>query len=85
MGSGLRILLALAGAMALFLTVLGCGSDGSGGADGCPGTVCNSCAGSGDCPNLDCSGGEVLFCGHFGFFSDPDLRCTFCADENFQP
>lgn len=50
---------------------------GGGGLDSCPGTVCNNCAASGDC-NISCDAGENEFCGHFGFFEDPGLRCAFC-------
>ncbi len=48
--------------------------------DSCPGITCNDCGGFGDC-DRDCSGDEFEFCGHFGFFDDPDLRCAWCSDD----
>jgi hypothetical protein len=60
--------------------LLSCGDD----AGGCPGKVCTNCGASGDC-NIECTGDKVQFCGHFGYFDDPNLRCTFCEDPNFQP
>ncbi|MDH3200776.1 MAG: hypothetical protein OEM15_07785 [Myxococcales bacterium] len=55
-----------------------------GGSGGCPGLVCSDCGGSGDC-NIDCQPPDVEFCGAFGYFDDPTLRCAFCAPESFQP
>jgi hypothetical protein len=49
-----------------------CGGEGG---DSCPGIVCNNCAT--DC-NITCAAGEQEFCGHFGYFEDPNLRCTWC-------
>jgi len=42
------------------------------------------CGGSGDCDS-DCQAPNVEFCGGFGYFDDPGLRCAFCAPEDFQP
>lgn len=64
----------------LALGVLSCG----GSSDGCPGIVCTDCGGSGDC-DIDCQAPNVEFCGAFGYFDEPGLRCAFCAPENFQP
>ena len=50
---------------------------GGGALESCPGTVCTNCAASGDC-DVTCAAGENEFCGHFGFFDDPGLRCAFC-------
>ena len=62
------------------LAMIHCGgSDG-----GCPGMVCTSCGAFGDC-DLDCTPPELNFCGAFGYFDDPGLRCSFCAPEDFQP
>lgn len=43
----------------------------------CPGIVCSDCSAGGDC-NVDCAAGETEFCGHFGYFDDPTLRCAWC-------
>lgn len=59
--------------VALALGMSGCGSEK------CPGIICSDCAASGDC-NIQCSTGEVQFCGHFGYFDDPDLRCAYCGE-----
>lgn len=50
-----------------------------GGLDSCPGdgVICSNCAAGGDC-NITCEANENEFCGHFGFFDDPGLRCAFC-------
>jgi hypothetical protein len=48
--------------------------------DSCPGMICNDCGGSGDC-DMNCAADETEFCGHFGFFDDPDLRCDFCSSD----
>ena len=48
-----------------------------GGLESCPGTICSNCAASGDC-DITCDADEFSFCGHFGFFEDPGLRCAFC-------
>jgi hypothetical protein len=45
--------------------------------DSCPGIVCSDCSGSGDC-DITCDAGEQEFCGNFGFFEDPTLRCAYC-------
>ena len=61
-----------------FIVACGFAACGGGGLESCPGSgvVCSNCA-SGDC-NIQCSAGEQEFCGHFGFFDDPGLRCAFC-------
>jgi len=59
-------------------TLSSCGDDG-----GCPGIVCTDCGASGDC-EIECTGDDVEYCGHFGFFEDPDLRCAFCAPEDYE-
>jgi hypothetical protein len=48
--------------------------------DSCPGITCNDCGGDGDCDRT-CADDEFEFCGHFGFFDDPDLRCAWCSDD----
>jgi hypothetical protein len=48
--------------------------------DSCPGITCNDCGAFGDC-DRDCADDETEFCGHFGFFDDPDLRCAWCSDD----
>ncbi len=60
--------------LAVSLAAAGCGGDEFG---SCPGTVCSNCAAGGDC-NISCSPGQQQFCGHFGFFEDPNLRCAYC-------
>lgn len=66
-------------AVALMLTfavsagIAACGEGG----DSCPGIVCSNCAASGDC-DVTCAAGEQEFCGHFGYFDDPNLRCAWC-------
>ncbi|RME19936.1 MAG: hypothetical protein D6806_17390 [Deltaproteobacteria bacterium] len=55
-----------------------------GGEEGCPGKVCTNCAASGDC-DVTCTGDDVEYCGHFGYFEDNNLRCAFCAPPDFQP
>ena len=62
---------------AALLTTPALAQRGGGGLDSCPGTVCTNCAASGDC-NITCAAGEFEFCGAFGFFEDPGLRCAFC-------
>jgi hypothetical protein len=62
------------------LSLGSCGGDGG----GCPGIVCTNCGASGDC-NVECQAPEVEFCGAFGYFDDPGLRCAFCAPPDFQP
>jgi hypothetical protein len=52
-----------------------------GSSEGCPGLVCNDCGGSGNC-DVDCQPPDVEFCGAFGYFDDPGLRCAFCAPED---
>ena len=47
--------------------------------DSCPGITCNDCA-SNDCDRT-CADDEFEFCGHFGFFDDPSLRCAWCSDD----
>lgn len=65
------------------MMIVGCASGNGDGGGGCPGTVCHDCSASGDCPDLDCAAGEVEYCGHFGFFDDPDLRCAFCGPPDY--
>jgi hypothetical protein len=48
--------------------------------DSCPGIVCSDCGGFGDC-NVTCDAGQTEFCGAFGFFDDPGLRCAWCSDD----
>jgi hypothetical protein len=62
---------------AVALGISACGGD----EDGCPGIVCSSCAAGSDC-NITCGAGENEFCGHFGFFEDPNLRCNFCDSRD---
>jgi hypothetical protein len=62
------------------LTFVTCGGDGG----GCPGIVCSDCGASGDC-DVTCTGDDVEYCGHFGYFDDPDMRCAFCAPPDFEP
>ena len=50
---------------------------GDGGLESCPGITCSNCAASGDC-DIQCDADEFSFCGNFGFFEDPNLRCAFC-------
>ena len=69
------IVLALSG-----IGMLNCG-DSNG---GCPGLVCTDCGGSGDC-DIECQSPDMEFCGAFGYFDDPTLRCAFCAPADFQP
>ncbi len=69
----------------IFGCIFALGIPSCGGEGGCPGIVCSDCGGSGDCPDLDCQPPEVEFCGAFGYFNDPGLRCAFCAREDFQP
>lgn len=63
------------------LAMLHCGDSENG---GCPGLVCSNCGPLGDC-DIDCQPPDVEFCGAFGYFDDPGLRCAFCAPEGFQP
>jgi hypothetical protein len=63
------------------LGLLHCGDSSS----GCPGIVCTDCGASGDCDVDECQSPEVEFCGAFGYFDDPTLRCAFCAPPDFQP
>jgi hypothetical protein len=56
--------------------IAACGDDSTGVGDSCPGIVCSNCA-SDDC-DVTCDAGETEFCGHFGFFDDPNLRCAWC-------
>jgi len=57
--------------------IAACGDDdGTGIGDTCPGIVCSNCATS--ACDVDCAAGETEFCGHFGFFDDPTLRCAWC-------
>lgn len=65
---GLRSLLV---ALALTIGAAAC-SDES-----CPGIICSNCAT--DC-DIQCPEGQVEYCGHFGYFDDPDLRCTWCGN-----
>jgi hypothetical protein len=37
-----------------------------------------ACGGGGLESSAQCAEGEIEFCGHFGFFDDPNLRCDFC-------
>ncbi|MBW2702291.1 MAG: hypothetical protein JRF33_15840 [Deltaproteobacteria bacterium] len=61
----------------LGLATVSCGDEG------CPGIVCSDCGMDGDC-DVDCSGDQVEYCGHFGYFDDPDLRCAFCESPDFE-
>ena len=54
-------------------TMIGCGDD-----EGCPGMVCTNCAASGDC-TLECPSPQLQYCGAFGYFDDPGLRCAYCG------
>lgn len=57
-----------------------CGED-----DSCPGVICTNCSASGDCPNLECSDDQSLFCVAFPFGDlDSSERCTFCESPDFQ-
>jgi hypothetical protein len=62
-----------------FAVATGIAACGGGALESCPsdGVICSSCAAGGDC-NITCDEGETGFCGHFGFFDDPNTRCTFC-------
>ena len=73
------ILLVLMTAGGLTLSQASCGGEDG----GCPGITCNDCGMSGDC-DVTCTGDDVEYCGHFGFFEDPDLRCAFCAPEDYE-
>jgi len=53
------------------------GAAACGGSEQCSGIICSNCAASGDC-NIQCPEGQVQYCGHFGYFDDPDLRCAWC-------
>ena len=55
--------------------VIGCGES-----EGCPGIVCTNCGASGDC-NIECSPPEIQYCGAYGYFDDPSLRCAYCGPE----
>ena len=69
--------------LALGLTVAaawGISACGGGELDSCPGIICSDCSASGDC-NASCAAGETEFCGHFGFFEDPNLRCNWCSTD----
>lgn len=48
--------------------------------DSCPGIVCSDCGASGDC-TASCAPDEFNYCGHFGFFDDPNLRCNWCSSD----
>ncbi len=51
-----------------------CGED-----DGCPGIVCTSCSGSGDC-NIQCGADEIQVCrAHPEGDTDSRERCTYCT------
>ncbi len=64
--------------------ILAFGIPSCGGGDGgCPGIVCSNCGASGDC-NIDCQVPDLEFCGAFGYFDDPGLRCAFCAPPDFE-
>lgn len=79
MRSWVLVLLALFGLIAsIGVGVSSCGGDDG----GCPGIVCTDCGASGDC-DVTCTGDDVEYCGSFGFFDDPDLRCAFCAPEDY--
>lgn len=60
-----------------FAVSAGIAACGDSAGDSCPGIVCSDCSASGDC-NVDCAAGETEFCGHFGYFDDPTLRCAWC-------
>lgn len=62
-------------ALGLTCVVAACGSP----EDQCQGIICSNCAASGDC-NIQCAAGEVQYCGNFGYFDDPDLRCAYCGN-----
>lgn len=47
--------------------------------ESCPGIICSNCAGSGDC-DIQCPEGQIEYCGHYGYFDDPDLRCAWCGN-----
>lgn len=66
-------------AFALTYVAAACG----GGLESCPGdgVICTNCAASGDC-DIQCGAGEQEFCGHFGFFEDPNQRCAFCDSRD---
>ncbi len=71
--------------LATLVLALGGGAAGCGDGGGkCPGIICTDCSGSGDC-NVTCTGSDVQFCGAFGYFDDPALRCAFCAPPGYQP
>lgn len=74
-----KLLLSIAVALSV-VALVHCGDDEG----GCPGRVCTDCGGFGDC-DLTCESPDVNFCGAFGYFDDPGLRCTFCAPPDFQP
>ncbi|MBN2498543.1 MAG: hypothetical protein JXR96_28385 [Deltaproteobacteria bacterium] len=78
MKTWIAILAVLCSLGALAGAIMSCGGDG-----GCPGIVCHDCGASGDC-DVTCTGSDVEYCGHFGYFEDPDLRCAFCAPEDFE-
>ncbi len=63
----------------LVTLVLGLGAAACGGDSQCPGITCSNCAGSGDC-NIQCPQGQVQYCGNFGYFDDPTLRCAYCGN-----
>lgn len=67
-------------AVSFLLTIVaafGTAACGGGSLESCPGNVCTNCAASGDC-SITCAADEFEFCGAFGFFDDPGLRCAFC-------
>jgi hypothetical protein len=74
-----RPLLFVLGLLLSFTLAYGIAACGDGGLDSCPGVVCTNCAGA-DC-NVNCNAGETEFCGAFGFFEDPSLRCAWCSSD----
>lgn len=63
-----------------FAVVYGVSACGGDGLDSCPGITCSDCGASGDCV-VSCDANETEFCGHFGFFDDPSLRCAWCSTD----
>ncbi len=62
-----------------FTVAYGVSACGDGELDSCPGITCNDCAGA-SC-EVSCAQDEYEFCGHFGFFEDPSLRCAWCSTD----
>ena len=66
-------------ALTLGFGVASCGDEDE---EQCPGRICTSCAGSGDC-DITCPEGQIEHCVGLEFFGQEnpdDLRCAYCGE-----